>query len=129
MEPWQEEIKLIHERLNRQANAIKTLFQMVESLTQEPVTPQNPELISFSNNVLTFKLSNVKYLEFVDVEIDEEKWEQFWASWTDREPKFEVNNDVVTLNLQSIPCKSIQIFTRYDKFTKNSDAGHLRINL
>jgi len=129
MEPWQEEIKLIHERLNRQANAIKTLFQMVESLTQEPVVPQNPELISFSDNVLTFKLSNVKYLEFVDIKTDDEKWEQLWATWTNRCPKFEVSNDVVTLKIQNTPTKSLEIFTRYDKFTKNSDAGHLRINL
>lgn len=129
MEPWQQEIKLIHERLNRQANAIKNLFQMVESLTQEPVVPQNPELISFSNNVLTFKLSNVKYLEFVDIKIDDEKWEQFWAIWTNRCPKFEVKDNVVSITLKQTPTKSLNIFTRYDKFTKSSDAGHLEIRL
>ena len=125
----QREIQIIHERLNNQAAAIKVLFERFESLNAPVITPMDPKNVKLEKDILTFELGNAKFLEFVDIKIDDEIWEQFWASWTDRDNKFKIEDNLVTVQLFLVPTKSVEIFTRYDKFTKNSNAGHATLTL
>jgi hypothetical protein len=125
----QREIHIIHERLNNQAAAIKVLFERFEEVNAPLVTPMDPQNVKLETDILTFELGNAKFLEFVDIKIDNGIFEQFWASWTDRDNKFKIEDNLVTVQLFLVPTKSLEIFTRYDKFTKNSNAGRATLTL
>lgn len=125
----QRELQIIHERLNNQANAIKVIFERFEEVNAPLVTPMDPMNVKLETDILTFELGNAKFLEFVDIKIDDGIFEQFWAPWTDRDNKFKFEDNLVTVQLFLVPTKSIEIFTRYDKFIKNSNAGHAVLTL
>ncbi len=124
-----QEIYTINQKLDRQACTIKKLIEYINVLEMvliHPITPANPDNILVNDdNILTFTLENAHLVEFIDIRIDEDKWIQFWASWSGRTNTFKLDGKKIIINLfDDVPKSQLEIFTRYDRFTNNSDSGH-----
>ena len=134
-ESHNKEIGILRERLNRQAMAIKDLVNYVnvlETVLIHPVKCMSPTDVSYENDLLTFKVDNARLVEFVDIRINEDKWVQFWSRWSNREQPFDLDADTNTIRINlvnDVEIKSLEIFTRYDKFTNSSDAGRTLFEL
>ncbi len=120
-------VNVAHARLDKQRDVIRTLesrVQFMENGLKQLIRPMNPYNITFLNGILTFTLNNADFMEFVDIQIDDATWVQFWAQWTDRPIKFTVNKNVVTVDLSAQTVKNnLKIFSRYDCYTGTSAAG------
>jgi hypothetical protein len=120
-------VNVAHARLDKQRDVIRTLesrVQFMENGLKQLIRPMNPYNITFLNGILTFTLNNADFMEFVDIQIDDAIWVQFWAQWTDRPIKFTVNKNVVTVDLSAQTVKNnLKIFSRYDCYTGTSAAG------
>ncbi len=97
----------------------------------------NPRDITYANGKLQFRLDNFQFCQFLDIYFDDNKSVriQHWAPWTNNPanpPKFTQSQGIVQVDLTRepmLPTRSIEIFTRYDYFTRNGDAGYAKFSI
>ncbi len=134
-ESHNNEIGILRESLNRQGMTIKNIMDYVnvlETVLIHPVKTIDPTDVHYENDLLTFNVANARLVEFIDIRINEDKWVQFWSRWSNRDQSFELDADTNTIRINltnDTPITSLEIFTRYDKFTNSSDAGRTVVQL
>ncbi len=102
----------------------------VQNLLAPAFSPENPINISHSGFVLEFDLPNTKdQLSFVDVNIGG-NWYQAWrgAVAPPNANVLAIAGNRIQMNLPVMVSGAVQIFTRYDVFTGNSNAGYASYN-
>jgi hypothetical protein len=101
-----------------------------QNLLAPAFAPENPANVSFSGNSLSFDLpETVGQISFVDVNVGG-TWYQAWRSAVapPNANVMSISGVRVTVTLPVAIVGVVDIFTRYDAFTGNSDAGFYRLN-
>ena len=94
--------------------------------------PENPVSLAYNSvsKLLTFQLPNTaQYLSFVDMNING-AWVQRWnpALNQPNTTPFSRSGSTITINLSAFtPTGSITVFTRYDAYSGNSNAGTAQV--
>jgi hypothetical protein len=90
------------------------------------ITPENPINVSYDGLYIYFDLPNTaQYLDFVDVLIGGNYY-RGWAdpsSVGDGEFQLDIIDTTVSLELPVLVTGTVQIFTRYDKYTNSAEPG------
>jgi hypothetical protein len=122
-----QDIQHLKRRVCELTNAVNQLESVKDAKdANEPVvTPQNPKNVSYDATRVKFGVDNAQYVEFVDIRVDETTWVQRWAPWSPNPgQKFDLSGSIITVDIAPVVANtSLEIFTRYDKFTKNTNAG------
>ncbi len=123
--------------LNDMANRLDDCMRTINDLQRRVMTlegkdvvvPQNPLQVKLEGSVLTFTVSNSKYIDFLDIRVNNE-WFKFWSpDRVDMPEKFSLQDTLVTVILPPMPVRRLEICTRYDKFTKTSEAGRAVVSM
>jgi hypothetical protein len=135
IESQNKEIGILRQCFNKHSMAIRNIIDYVnvlETVLIHPVKCMSPTDVEYKDSLLTFKVDNARLVEFVDIRVNEDKWVQFWSRWSKRGQPFDLDADTNTIRIKLIndtPITSLEIFTRYDKFTNSSDAGRTVVQL
>jgi hypothetical protein len=101
-----------------------------QNLLAPAFAPENPTNVSFSGNDLSFDLpETVGQISFVDVNVGG-NWYQAWRSAVapPNANVMSISGVRVTVTLPVAIAGVVDIFTRYDVFSGNADAGFYRLN-
>lgn len=122
-------------RLDENARTIADLQRRVLTLEGKPVVvPANPQQIQVrsSEGTVTFTVSNAEFVDFVDLRVNG-VGQRCWSPQNTEadKPKFKLEGTTITVGplAMSAPVRSVEVFTRYDKYTKTSEAGRGIVNM